>query len=63
MQEFCMGGIELKMPISHPEGDVKSAGEYMTLELRSGWRCKFWSLAYRWYSQLGAFALTTKTKN
>ena len=29
-----MGGIELKMPISHPEGDVKSAGEYMTLELR-----------------------------
>ena len=43
MQEFCLGGIELEMPISHPEGDVKSAGEYMTLKLGSGWRCKFWS--------------------
>lgn len=42
-REFCVGGIEFEMPISRPGGDVKSAGEYMTPELRSGWRCKFWS--------------------
>lgn len=34
-QEFRVGCIEFEKLISHRRGDVKSAGEYMTLELRS----------------------------
>lgn len=48
-----MGSIDFEMPISHPEGDVKSAGEYMTLELRS-WLEKYIleSLTYIYYLEL-----------
>lgn len=34
-QEFQVGCIEVEKLISHPGGDVNSAGEYMILELRS----------------------------
>ena len=50
-----MGSIEFEMPISHPEGDVKSAGEYMTSELRSWlekWLMTLESLTYIWYLEL-----------